>query len=172
MMKKRLIVICFVLVTLSAHAVSSANENQIKWYPYEEGLAAGQKEGKKIFLHFYADWCHFCKEMKKRTFASSNVINYLNENFISILVNTDKEGKLASNYFVRGLPATFFLTPDGKKINMPIEAGKSMSNIPGFISEEMFLKLVRFVHEDSYNSMTFKDYIDKEPPAESAPAHP
>lgn len=171
MAKKMLMVICFVLVSCSVCASSTTVAKQIKWYSYDEGLALSQKEGKKVFLHFYADWCHFCKEMKKRTFLNDNVIDYLNENFISILIDTDKEGKLTATYFVRGLPATFFLTPDGTKINVPIEENKSMSNIPGFISEEVFLKLIRFVHDGSYNSMNFKHYIEKDAPGEDTPKH-
>lgn len=156
-----LVIIGFVLVSCLVCAANVTAAKQIKWHPYDEGLALSQKEGKKIFLHFYADWCHFCKEMKKRTFANNDIIDYLNENFISILIDTDKEGKLTATYFVRGLPATFFLKPDGTKINVPIEENKSMSNIPGFISDDMFLKLIRFIHDDSYNSMNFKHYIEK-----------
>lgn len=139
--------------------------NQIKWYSYDEGVALGKKEGKKIFLHFYADWCHFCAEMKKDTFTNKEVIGYLNQHFVPILVNTDKERKIAGNYFVRGLPATFFLTAEGNKIQLPIEESRKMSDIPGFISPEMLMKLLRFVESESYNDMTFKAYTDKETPA-------
>jgi thioredoxin 1 len=152
------------LETGSASETKSGIDNQIKWYSYDEGVALGQKEGKKVFLHFYADWCHFCAEMKKNTFTNKEVIGYLNQHFVPILVNADKEQKIAGNYFVRGLPATFFLTIEGNKIQLPIEESRNMSNIPGFVSPEMLMKLLRFVDSESYNDMTFKAYTEKEPP--------
>lgn len=160
-MLKKIVIVCIALITFGGLINTEAAQNEIKWYSYDDGLALSNKSGKKIFLHFYADWCHFCKEMKKRTFVDKKVIDYLNENFVSILIDADKDRKVTSNYFVRGLPATFFLTPDGMKIQLPIEENRTMSNIPGYLSEEMFLNLIRFVHTESYNSMSFKAYSEK-----------
>lgn len=91
------------------------------------------------------------------------MIRYLNQNFICTLVNSDKERKIAADYFVRGLPATFFLTPEGNKIQLPVEENRKMSDIPGFISHEMLLKLLRYVQSESFNNMTFKAYTEKAP---------
>lgn len=166
MIKKILIlaISCFALILLYGPETGLTAETQIKWYSYNEGVTLGKKDGKKIFLHFYADWCHFCTEMKKHTFTNKEVISYLNQHFIPILVNSDKERKIAGDYFVRGLPATFFLTEEGSKIQLPVEENRKMGDIPGFISHEMLLKLLRFVESESYNNMTFKAYTEKEPP--------
>jgi thioredoxin-related protein len=165
MIKKILIlaIFCFAFFMLCDPKTGSAVNDEIKWYSYDEGGALGKKDGKKIFLHFYADWCHFCTEMKKNTFTNMDVISYLNQNFICILVNADKERKIAGDYFVRGLPATFFLTADGNKIQLPVEENRKMSDIPGFISHEMLLKLLRYVQSESYNNMTFKAYTETAP---------
>jgi thioredoxin 1 len=154
---------CFSFIVLGGPETGSAADDQIKWYSYDEGVALGKKDGKKIFLHFYADWCHFCAEMKKNTFTNKEVIDYLNQHFVPILVNSDKERKIAGDYFVRGLPATFFLTIEGNKIQLPVEENRKMSDIPGFISPEMLLKLLRYVQSESYNNMTFKAYTEKAP---------
>ncbi len=31
-------------------------ENTIDWKTYDEGLALSRQEGKKLFVHFFADW--------------------------------------------------------------------------------------------------------------------
>lgn len=128
---------------------SFASSKNIKWYAYDEGMALGKKEGKKVFLHFYADWCFYCKKMAKETFKDHLVVNYLNENFISIRVNTDMERKLASAYSVRGLPATWFIAENGEKI----------SNRPGYIPPEMFVKMLKYIQTDSYKKMALKKFL-------------
>ena len=43
-------------------AVASAADT-INWHSYEEGMVLSKIEKKKVFLHFYADWCGFCRKM-------------------------------------------------------------------------------------------------------------
>ena len=83
----------------------------------------GKIEKKKVFLHFYADWCGFCLKMAKETFRNSAVVSYLEKNFIAVRVNSDKEPDTAAKYGVMGLPSNWFLT----------EMGQPIGNIPGYI---------------------------------------
>jgi thioredoxin 1 len=111
--------------------------DSIKWYSYEEGKALAKIEKKKVFLHFYADWCVFCRKMAKETFQDANVVSNLNDTFISIRVNTDSERDTALTYGVTGLPANWFLT----------EMGQPIVNIPGFIAPDAMLSLLKEVSE-------------------------
>ncbi len=121
----------------------------IKWYSYDEGMALGKRQGKKMYIYFWAEWCTFCKKMEKETLNKSLVSSYLNKNFISIKVNSDKERETASLYYVRGFPTSWFLTEDGQKI----------SNLPGYVPPDMFLRILEFIHSDTYKKMTFGDYL-------------
>jgi len=121
----------------------------IKWYSYDEGMALGKRQGKKMYIYFWAEWCGFCKKMERETLSKSLVSSYLNKNFISIKVNSDKEKETASLYYVRGFPTSWFLTEDGQKI----------SNLPGYVPPDMFLRILEFIHSDSYKKMTFGDYL-------------
>jgi hypothetical protein len=49
------ILILFVGLTLLSTSPGIA-ESTINWKTYEEGLALGRQESKKLFVHFYADW--------------------------------------------------------------------------------------------------------------------
>jgi len=84
--------------------VTAAAAESINWRSYEEGLALGKIEKKKVFLHFYADWCGFCVKMAKDTFQNAEVIAYLNANFIPVMVNYDKELETAAKYGVQAVP--------------------------------------------------------------------
>jgi uncharacterized protein YyaL (SSP411 family) len=108
----------------------------INWRSYEEGMVVSKIEKKKVFLHFYADWCGFCRKMAQDTFQDSAVVAYLNKNFIPVRVNTDKEQQTAANYGVMGLPFTVFLTDRGE----PIE-GRG-----GYISPDEMLMMLKEVN--------------------------
>jgi len=122
------LVICF-------SSVADASDN-IKWYSYKEGKVLGKIEKKKVFLHFYADWCGFCLKMAKETFRNSAVVSYLDNNFIAVRVNPDKEPDTAAKYGVTGLPSKWFLT----------EMGQPIGNIPGYIPPDAMLPLLKEVN--------------------------
>jgi thioredoxin-related protein len=128
------IVILFCL-SLSFFSDIAAVDN-INWRSYEEGLAVSKIEKKKIFLHFYADWCVYCGKMARETFQNPAVVSYLNSNFIPVRVNTDKKPDTAMKYGVTGLPSTWFLT----------EMGEAIGSVPGFIPPDTLLSMLKKVN--------------------------
>ena len=124
----------------------------VRWYDYEEGRSLMESEGKKGFLNFYADWCKYCKVMDTETFGNAAVVAYLNRNFIAMKVNSDKETRRAADYGVRGLPSTWFLTAEGNRI----------SNRPGMIPPKDMLNILKFIHTDSYEKMSFDDFLSRQ----------
>ena len=115
--------------------VTAAAAESINWRSYEEGMALGKIEKKKVFLHFYADWCVYCLRMAKDTFQDSAVIAYLNQNFIPVMVNFDKEQETAVKYGVLGLPFTMFLT----------QVGEPIASLPGFVPANTLLSVLKEV---------------------------
>ena len=134
---------------LSGFSVASASD-KINWLSYDEGLALARQEGKKMFVHFYADWCAYCKKMEKETLSNAAVIDALNQNFIPVRVNSDKDRELARQFYIRGLPSTWFVSETGEKI----------SSLPGFISAEILLNALKFIHTDSYKKMSFREFMN------------
>ncbi len=124
--------------------------DDIEWKGYDEGVSLAEVEEKNIFLYFYADWGGYCHKMDTSTFINSDVISYLNENFIAIKVNSDEEIKLASTYGVRGLPTTWFLKPNSDRI----------SQMPGFIDADRLLCILKFVYSQSYETMDYQEFSD------------
>ena len=139
-------VLGWLLLALPGHASA---ENAIKWYSHEEGLVLGKLEQKKLFVHFYADWCRYCKKMQKETFQDEDVIAYLNANYVPVKVNTDRERQTAAQYGIRPLPDSWFLTPDGQRI----------SNQPGYIDAQMLIEILKYIHTDSYLDTSFKKFV-------------
>ncbi len=139
------VVLSVVLIGFSSTEAS----DKIKWRSYDEGLALAKQEGKKVFIHFYADWCAYCKKMEKETLTNLAVIDSLNNDFIPVLVNSDKDRDLARDFYIRGLPSTWFVSETGEKI----------SSLPGYITAEMLLNALKFIQTDSYKTMSFTDFM-------------
>jgi thioredoxin-related protein len=125
------------------------SSDRINWHNYKEGMALGKKDRKKVFLYFFTDWCTYCKDMEKVTFKDRTVIDTLNSRFIPVRVNADKEKVAASDYNVKGFPTNWFID----------EKGEGISNRPGYIPPGMLLNMLKYIHTDSYKSMTFKSFM-------------
>ena len=150
MKKKFVLLVALLFVSMAANMNTRAfASDEIKWNDFKEGLSLAEKQNKKIFLYFHADWCTYCKQLKQTTFKDQKVIEYLNNNYINISVNSDKEQTLAKKFAVRGLPTLFFLKPNMDKI----------TGRPGFIGAEQFLKILKYIHTDNYEKIPFSEYV-------------
>jgi thioredoxin-related protein len=121
----------------------------IDWKDYTPGMALAGKENKNIFLYFHAPWCTYCTKLKQTTFKDKKVLAYLNENFISIQVNTDIHKELADKWQVKGLPTMWFVEPDGSRIN----------RMPGYVDAPQLLQILKYVHTQSYTTMEFSEFV-------------
>jgi uncharacterized protein YyaL (SSP411 family) len=70
--------------------------------------------------------------MANTTFKDSALINYLNDHFMPIMVNTDREPQTAGSYGVSGLPTTVFLT----------EMGEPIFSVPGYIQTHTLMSML------------------------------
>ena len=145
-----ILVVMFLMAgTTALEKKGYASAGSIRWLSFENGMSLGKTSEKKMIIHFYADWCTYCEKMDKETFRDRKVADYLNKEFIPIRVNSDRRSNIASNYGVKGLPSTWFVDEDGRRI----------SNLPGYIPPDMFLNILRYVHSDSYKSMSFNKFL-------------
>jgi len=96
----------------------------------------GRSESRKIYIHFYADWCSYCRKMTVETFSDPTVATYLNKNFIPIRVNMDRERQTAAKYNVRGVPTNWLLKKNGERIGV----------IPGFLPPDILLSILKEVN--------------------------
>lgn len=122
------------LAAAAAVPFSSA-ASPLKWYSFEKGMEASNQQGKKALVFFRADWCRYCHTMESETFRNPEVLAFLNEKFIAVRVDTDREQELSNLFRVRGLPDTWFFSENGDVIG----------HRPGYIPPETFIKILKSV---------------------------
>ena len=87
---------------------------------HDATLAASAKSGKPAIVDFTADWCAACKELEHYTYTDPAVVK-CSQDFEKIMfdatADTPEFGVLKDTYDIKGLPAVFFLCPDGEVLD-------------------------------------------------------
>jgi thioredoxin-related protein len=123
------------LVPVALMLSNMALGQEIQWHTYNDGMARGKFENKRVFIHFWAEWCAACKTMEKNTFSDPDVVAALNEDFIPVKVNADREVTTASIYRVQALPDNWFIAADGEIIG----------NRPGYIPPDQLRNILKLI---------------------------
>jgi thioredoxin-related protein len=125
------------------------DQNHIQWYSHEEGLVLAKKMEKPILVNFTAAWCRYCHMMKKETYSDHAVISYVNEHYVPVRVDTQRDQATAASYYVRSIPIIWFLSSDGQKI----------TSLPGYVDAPTFLKVLSYIATEAYQAMDFESYL-------------
>ena len=123
----------FIIIIVASAGFAMSQE--IQWHIYNDGLARGKFENKKVFVHFFAEWCAACKSMEKNTFSDPAIIAALNENFIAVRVDIDREVGTAGMYNVRAVPDNWFIAANGEIIG----------NRPGYIPPDQLINILKII---------------------------
>jgi thiol:disulfide interchange protein DsbD len=100
---------------------AAAVTNAVQWYPYsEEIIAEAARTGRPVLIDFWADWCIACKELDKKTFSESEVIE-ASKGFVMLKVDSTsakdlKAKAVCQKYLVKGFPTLVLLAADGKEV--------------------------------------------------------
>lgn len=117
-------IVCLLLVLVGAAFGSdlrfSPKPNKahlIQWRAWgPEVLEEAKKANKPILLSLSAVWCHWCHVMDETTYSDTEIIAFINNDFIPIRVDSDMRPDIDSLYNQGGWPSTVILTPGGEVI--------------------------------------------------------
>ena len=133
MKNKNIIIFIISLLTFISCKNSYA---EIKW---EKDLATAIKKAKSknlpIMIDIYTDWCIWCKELDKNTYANEKVIETAKK-IVSVKLNpeTSEEGEeIAKKYGVKGYPTILFINTDGFVLE----------NVGGYVEGEKFVPYMK-----------------------------
>jgi len=104
---KTLLALLFFFVSLFSYETDS-------WiHDYDKGVALAQKEHKNIYLFIGADKCHFCKMFKEKTLSKPEVMQRLNNEYVTIYLSRDRH-HIPDKFEKFGAPRHYFLNENGK----------------------------------------------------------
>lgn len=86
----------------------------IQWHHWgQEAFNLAQEQDSPVLLSISAVWCYWCHVMEETTFSDPDVVRFVNDNFVAVLVDNDHRPDVNARYNVGGWPTTAFLTPHG-----------------------------------------------------------
>lgn len=99
----------FVLVVL----LSVSSLFGVEFHTYEDALKLQEKSNKIIMIDVVRTGCHYCEDMDKKVFQNAAMSKWLDERFISVKMNLDKE-KIPLGIKVNFTPTFYFVNIDSK----------------------------------------------------------
>ena len=162
------------LLTLLAFKPSTAPQESVNWISIEEAAALAQKDGKKILVDVYTDWCGWCKRMDKATYQNTEVVAYLNENFHAVKFNAEQK----EDVVLRG--RTFKYVPQGRRGYHELAAGilqgkmsypstvflnenlEILTDVKGFRKANEMMAFLTYFKEEAYKrKVNLQEYLDE-----------
>ena len=105
-----------VLAAVSFSTTVSAEEpsnSQIQWHNnLKTAHQVSTQTNKPMLVMFDASWCGYCRKMKQQTLSDPKMIRYVNETFVPVSLNFDRDKRVAEILNVQSIPCTVVLSPD------------------------------------------------------------
>ena len=120
--------IILILILLFSNLFSNNVLNNISWYhSYDKALEIAQKEKKNLMLFIASTKDNSSNEILKKYFQNQNYIEYLNTNFINVLITVEhKTSYPIELFYTTNFPSIFFVSyKDESFLTHPIYHFKS-----------------------------------------------
>ena len=107
------------LVILSALVLAAgprpAAAQQVKWVSdYNVARKEASEKGRPILIDFGTENCFWCKKLDLSTFQDPAVVALLNEQFVALKVDADRESTLTQTLRIQQYPTLVLAGPEGK----------------------------------------------------------
>lgn len=134
---------------------------ELKWErDFNKAVELAKAQNKYILVDFYTDWCKWCHVMDDKTYSDDSIIKLINDHFIAVKINPEKEGSVTLNgqvysnaqfsqaSGVSGYPATVIFTSNAEYV----------TTVAGYLDIPRFKSMVDYISAEGYKKMAFDDY--------------
>ncbi|USZ67569.1 DUF255 domain-containing protein [Halorussus salilacus] len=95
----------------------SAERTKVEWREWgEEAFEEARETDTPILLSLSATWCSWCHEMDREAYSNPMVAANVNDSFVPVRVDIDRQPRVRERYNVGGFPSNVFLTPEGETL--------------------------------------------------------
>jgi thioredoxin-like negative regulator of GroEL len=96
---------------------TEAAENLPGWTTdYEAAVNNSKRSQRPLLLDFGATWCGPCKKLEATTFKDREVSAVIQNGYVAVKIDVDRNPELASKYGVKSYPTIVLVAPDGREI--------------------------------------------------------
>ncbi|MFB6271161.1 MAG: DUF255 domain-containing protein, partial [Halobacterium sp.] len=95
----------------------AADATRLEWREWGEAAfdEAGER-GVPVLVSLVASWSDWCRQMDERTYAEPRIAANVNDDFVPVRVDADRQPRVRERYNMGGFPSTVFVTPAGDHI--------------------------------------------------------
>lgn len=149
----------------------SQNDNEeVKWYTFEEAVELNKTNPKKIFIDVYTDWCSWCKVMDKKTFSHPTIAAYLNKYFYPVKFNAESKAPITfqgilfeNNGSGNRSPHELAAALLQGKMSYPSvaymdEENKLLTAVPGYYPPEQMEPILKYFGGNHYKTTPWEEY--------------
>ena len=110
---------CWPRIVLSILVIASFAEpaaaQQVRWLSdYNVARKEAAERGRPILLDFGTEGCLWCKKLDQSTFRDGMVAALLNDKFVALRVDADRDASLTQTLRITQFPTIVLAAPDGK----------------------------------------------------------
>ncbi|WP_422106772.1 thioredoxin family protein [Winogradskyella sp.] len=69
-------------------------KEKVNWLSFGELETALTEKPKKVIVHFYADWCVYCKKMEEAVYTKPDIIEVLNADYYAVSFNVESKDSI------------------------------------------------------------------------------
>jgi thioredoxin-related protein len=134
---------------------------EIRWMSIEDAVNTSLVTPKKLFIYIYSDHCGWCRRMNDISFKDTVIINYLNNNFYPVKLNTElsRDVTLGARIY-KYIPADPSSgSPSHHELVVTLLNGRLAYPAMSFISEKMEYMGVEFGYKDPENLEAWLHFI-------------
>ncbi len=94
------------------------DETRVEWREWGPAAFAEAAEAEQpLLLSLSATWCAGCHEMDVETYAEPRIAANVNDDFVPVRIDVDRQPRVRERYNMGGFPSTVFATPSGAVIS-------------------------------------------------------
>ncbi|SHH52660.1 DUF255 domain-containing protein [Halobaculum gomorrense] len=91
------------------------DDTRVQWREWgDDAFAEAERTGQPVLLFLTAPWCDDCHRMLVETFGEPRIAANVNDGFVPVKVDVDREPRVRERYNMGGFPSTVFATPSGE----------------------------------------------------------